>query len=238
MEKQLLYLLDYDLRLTEDQLCHEFRPFMRPMPAKEETRSNKATKSSRPKLSLSVQDAPTKAPLTPPLDHHLPTPVSLIHPVIPLVESTRRDVEPDSKADSIPNTVGAVSFSREALHSNNPSSHRLAFDYPLHIDTVTHIKSTVSTPFPDEHKSMRTLDRKPDPSSMIVPQLDSCGLASSKDFSYMRSLDNFMLSDHGDSNLTLPFPRVKDASVGGFLSKVLSLGRGQAYASRPSAPSP
>ena len=29
MEKQLLYLLDYDLRMTEDELCFHFQPFMK-----------------------------------------------------------------------------------------------------------------------------------------------------------------------------------------------------------------
>lgn len=83
MEKQLLFLLDYDLRLTEKQLCEEFYPFMHGGHG-QGSRSSRVTRASKYKHSMTGLHrdfVPSKGPLTPPLDRRDSTLISVALPV-------------------------------------------------------------------------------------------------------------------------------------------------------------
>jgi PHO85 cyclin-1 len=72
MEKQLLFLLDYDLRFDEPEVCHLFEPFMEPLPPRNQE-ARKKVLSVVAQASRVREQAQTRLPPTPPRDH-------LVHP--------------------------------------------------------------------------------------------------------------------------------------------------------------
>ena len=67
MEKQLLYLLDYDLRFDEPEACRLFEPFMSPPPQRNQETRRKAL-SVVAQASRAREQAKTRFPPTPPHD--------------------------------------------------------------------------------------------------------------------------------------------------------------------------
>lgn len=63
MEKQLLYLLDYDLRMTEDELVFHFQPFMRPSREQSFSGVHRPTLAHRmPSLESCTGSSPATSP--------------------------------------------------------------------------------------------------------------------------------------------------------------------------------
>ncbi|KAI0301954.1 hypothetical protein B0F90DRAFT_270280 [Multifurca ochricompacta] len=67
MEKQLLFLLDYDLRFDEPEACRLFEPFMTPAPSRNQE-ARKKVLSVVAQASRARELAQTQLPLTPPCD--------------------------------------------------------------------------------------------------------------------------------------------------------------------------
>ncbi|KAI0250514.1 hypothetical protein BJV78DRAFT_1283131 [Lactifluus subvellereus] len=67
MEKQLLFLLDYDLRFDEPEACHLFEPFMTPPPPRNQE-ARKKVLSVVAQASRVREQAQTRFPPTPPHD--------------------------------------------------------------------------------------------------------------------------------------------------------------------------
>ncbi|THH27711.1 hypothetical protein EUX98_g6475 [Antrodiella citrinella] len=121
MEKQLLFLLDYDLRFDENEAIVHFAPFMPRL-----SPSVKATRAAAVHCAKARVQAHTSMPPTPPHDEPPPTetqtaPLSGVQNLVKRLSSTYLSVSFNNSASSRPRVVSRVSSS-STLYSDSTTS--------------------------------------------------------------------------------------------------------------------
>ena len=106
MEKQLLFLLDYDLRFDEPEACRLFKPFMPSPPPPRNQEARKKALSVVAQASRAREQAQTRFPPTPPHDASANSPAVRTPMTEPLSPTGRVSVlTPPSLSIVIPNTA-------------------------------------------------------------------------------------------------------------------------------------
>lgn len=108
MEKQLLYLLDYDLRFDEAEACRHFAPFMRGGAYSNATRQSAVSRVAK---GSRARAAAAQLPLTPPPhqgDKH------------PVADTLSKQISSSHLA--IPSSFGDANHRRSIAHDDQPTS--------------------------------------------------------------------------------------------------------------------
>ncbi|KAF8663579.1 hypothetical protein AX16_000923 [Volvariella volvacea WC 439] len=126
MEKQLLYLLDYDLRFNEKEACTHFAPFMVAHKQDATTRASaveKVSKASKARAQAQGLHAQTRAPSTSPREEPPPTTSTVAttgsSAMIGAVSATR---DSSSNPSSVPTLATTTSALRPRLMTKNSST--------------------------------------------------------------------------------------------------------------------
>ncbi|GAA5884377.1 hypothetical protein JCM6882_002249 [Rhodosporidiobolus microsporus] len=132
MERQLLFLLDYDLRMEEADLVHHFAPFLRRAPVASTSRQQYSSTSyaahSSPSSSSTRQPAPAQLaspynPAAPSTPHRRPSPAAVNTSCPPLAAETGYLTPPPSARRTSPPTH---SSRQQTTPYSRPHSHRPA----------------------------------------------------------------------------------------------------------------